>query len=37
MAYNPVVRAGGAGGPGTATTGGLNTGGATGNADSMSA
>lgn len=34
MAYNPVVRAGGVGGPGTAAgAGGLNTGGVTGNAD----
>jgi hypothetical protein len=38
MAYNPVVRAGGAGGPGTAAgPGGLNAGGAAGNSDQMSA
>jgi hypothetical protein len=38
MAYNPVARAGGAGGPGTAAgAGGLNAGGAAGNSDQMSA
>jgi hypothetical protein len=37
MAYNPVVRAGGAGGPGTAAgAGGPNAGGAAGNTDQMS-